>query len=98
MSDIEVISEKMDKFISETNPTKTVGEFYISIADLIEGKGVYNKMRARSGTSYEIFGGDGYSSYALYRSSAEKIYLCEIDCQKPSKYIEITSANMLYTA
>ena len=98
MSDIDVISALLDKFISETNPTKTVGEFYISIADLIDGKEVYNKMRASSRPSYEIFGGDGYSSYALYKSSAEKIYLCEIYCQTPSKYIEITSANMLYTA
>ena len=95
MSDI---SAKLDEFISKTNPTKTVGEFYISIADLIDGKEVYNKMRASSMPSYEIFGGDGYSSYALYRSSAEKMYLCEIDCQNPSKYIEISSANMLYTA
>ena len=76
---------------------ETIGEFYISIADLIDGKEVYNKMRAKSGPSYNIFGSDGYSSYALYKSSAEKIYLCEIDCQTPSKYIEITSANMLYT-
>ena len=97
MSDIKIISAKLDKFISETNPTKTVGEFYISIADLIDGKEVYNKMRARRGPSYEIFGGDGYSSYALYKSSAEKIYLSEIDCQTPSKYIEILNANMLYT-
>ena len=94
MSDI---SAKMDNFISKTNPTKTVGEFYISIADLIDGKEVYNKMRARSGPIYEIFGSDGYSSYALYKTSSEKIYLCEIDCQMPSKYIEITTANMLYT-
>jgi hypothetical protein len=94
MSDI---SAKMDDFISKTNPTKTVEEFYISIADLIDGKEVYNKMQARSEPSYNIFGSDGYSSYALYKSSAEKIYLCEIDCQRPSKYIEITSANMLYT-
>jgi len=71
---------------------------YISIADLIDGKEVYNKMRASSRSSYNIFGSDGYSSYALFKSSAEKIYLCEIDCQTPSKYIEITSANMLYTA
>jgi len=92
------ITAKLDEFINKTNPTKTVGDFYISIADLIDGKEVYNKMRARSGASYEIFGGDGYSSYSLYRSSAEKIYLCEVDCQTPSKYIEITSANMLYTA
>lgn len=97
MSDIEVITAKMNKFIFETNPTKTVGEFYISISDLIDGKEVYNKMQARSGPSYEIFGSDGYSSYSLYKSSAEKIYLYEIDCQRPSKYIEITSANMLYT-
>ena len=97
MSDIEVISARMDEFIFETKPVETVGEFYISIADLIDGKEVYNKMRARSGPSYEIFGSDGYSSYSLYKSSAEKIYLCEIDCQRPSKYIEITSANMLYT-
>jgi hypothetical protein len=95
MSDI---SAKLDEFISKTNPTKTVGEFYISIADLINGKDVYNKMRASSMPSYEIFGGDGYSSYSLYKSSAEKIYLCEIDCQRPSKYIEILNANMLYTA
>jgi hypothetical protein len=95
MSDISV---KMDEFISKTNPTKTVEEFYISIADLIDGKEVYNKMRARQGPSYEIFGSDGYSSYSLYKSSTGKIYLCEIDCQTPSKYIEITSANMLYTA
>jgi hypothetical protein len=94
MSDI---SAKMDEFISKTNPTKSVGEFYISIADLIDGKEVYNKMRASSRPSYEIFGSDGYSSYSLYKSSAEKIYLFEIDCQNPSKYIEITSANMLYT-
>ena len=94
MSDI---SAKMDEFISKTNPTKSVGEFYISIADLIDGKEVYNKMRARSGPSYKIFGSSGYSSYALYKSSAEKIYLCEIDCQTPSKYIEVTTANMLYT-
>jgi hypothetical protein len=94
MSDI---TAKMDKFISETNPTKSVGEFYISIADLIDGKDVYNKMRVSSRPSYEIFGSSGYSSYALYKSSAEKIYLCEIDCQTPSKYIEINSANMLYT-
>jgi len=97
MSDIEVISEKLDKFMSETKPTKTVGEFYISIADLIDGKEVYNKMRASSRPNYEIFGSDGYSSYSLYKSSSEKIYLCEIDCQRPSKYIEILNANMLYT-
>jgi len=94
MSDI---SAKLDEFISETKPVETVGEFYISIADLIDGKEVYNKMRASSSPSYNIFGGDGYSSYSLYKSSAEKIYLCEIDCQTPSKYIEITSANKLYT-
>jgi len=93
MSDI---STKMDDFIRKTNPTKTVEEFYISVADLIDGKEVYNKMRDSSRPSYNIFGSDGYSSYALYKSSAEKIYLCEIDCQTPSKYIEITSANMLY--
>jgi hypothetical protein len=93
MSDINA---KLDEFISKTKPTKTVEEFYISIADLIDGKEVYNKMRAKSGPSYNIFGSDGYSSYALYKSSAEKIYLCEIDCQTPSKYIEITSASMLY--
>ena len=93
MSDINA---KLDEFINKTKPTKTVEEFYISIADLIDGKEVYNKMRAKSGPSYEIFGSDGYSSYALYNSSAEKIYLCEIDCQTPSKYIEITSASMLY--
>jgi len=97
MSDIEVISARLDDFISKTNPTKTVGEFYISIADLIDGKDVYNKMQARSEPSYNIFGSDGYSSYSLYKSSAEKIYLCEIDCQRPSKYIEILNANMLYT-
>ena len=91
------ISAKLDEFISKTNPTKTVEDFYISIADLIDGKEVYNKMRASSRPNYEIFGSDGYSSYSLYKSSAEKIYLCEIDCQKPSKYIEITSASMLYT-
>ena len=97
MSDIEVISAQLDKFISETKPVKTVGEFYISIADLIDGKEVYNKMRARRGPSYEIFGGDGYSSYALYNTNYHRIYLCEIDSQTPSKYIEITSASMLYT-
>ena len=97
MSDIEVISARLDEFISKTKPVETVGEFYISIADLIDGKEVYNKMQSRSGRIYEIFGSDGYSSYALYKSSAEKIYLCEIDCQTPSKYIEITTANMLYT-
>ena len=97
MSNIEVISALLDKFISETKPVKTVGDFYISIADLIDGKEVYNKMRARQGPGYNIFGSDGYSSYALYKSSEEKIYLCEIDCQRPSKYIEIISANMLYT-
>ena len=74
---MSVISEKLDEFISKTNPTKTVEEFYISIADLIDGKDVYNKMRASSRPSYEIFGGDGYSSYALYKSSTEKIYLCD---------------------
>ena len=91
------ISANLDNFISETNPTKTVEEFYISIADLIDGKEVYNKMRARQGPSYEIFGGDGYCSYALYKTNYNRIYLCEIDCQKPSKYIEILNANMLYT-
>uniref|UniRef100_A0A6C0L7M4 Uncharacterized protein n=1 Tax=viral metagenome TaxID=1070528 RepID=A0A6C0L7M4_9ZZZZ len=94
MSDI---SAKMDEFINKTKPVETVGEFYISIADLIDGKEVYNKMRASKSPGYEIFGGDGYSSYSLYKSSAEKIYLCEIDCQRPSKYIEITNASMLYT-
>jgi hypothetical protein len=97
MLDIEVISALLDKFISESTPTETVGDFYISIADLIDGKKLYNKMRASSRPSYEIFGGDGYSSYALYRSSSGKIYLFEIDCQTPSKYIEILNANMLYT-
>lgn len=94
MSDI---SAKLDDFISKTKPVETVGEFYISIADLIDGKEVYNKMRAIQGPSYKIFGSDGYSSYSLYKSTAEKIYLCEIDCQTPAKYIEITNANMLYT-
>ena len=97
MSDIDVISARLDKFISETKPAETVGEFYISIADLIDGKEVFIEMRASSRPSYKIFGSDGYSSYSLYKSSAEKMYLCEIDCQNPSKYIEITSANMLYT-
>ena len=94
MSDINA---KLDEFINKTNPTKTVEEFYISIADLIDGKEVYNFIMATEGTGYNIFGGDGYSSYSLYKSSAEKIYLFEIDCQRPSKYIEILNANMLYT-
>jgi len=95
MSDISV---KMDEFINKTKPVETVEEFYISIADLIYGKEVYNFIMATEGIGYNIFGSSGYSSYSLYKSSTGKIYLCEIDCQTPSKYIEITSANMLYTA
>ena len=61
------MSAILDEFINKTNPTKMVGEFYISIADLIDGKEIYNKMLASSRPNYNIFGGDGYSSYALYK-------------------------------
>lgn len=69
--------------------------YYISCRDLKNGKKIYNQMKniENTNTSYEIFGGNGYVSYGLYKSKQQIIYLVRVNIQEPTDYVKVNEEN-----
>jgi len=86
--------ETLDKFIADKTPC-TDDSLAISNNDLINGKQIYDEMKANmvdGEAEYTIFGEDGmgYTCYALYRpANSEKIYLIVVWIQGLRMWMEI---------
>jgi hypothetical protein len=86
----------LDKFISDNKPhDKRANYFDISCRHLNEGKKLFSRMKSYTAPYYEIFGGCGYDSYGLYKSSENIIYLLVFNFQTIQNYIVINSENDL---
>ena len=85
----------LDKFIASNQPcdAKNIHDFYISCRDLDDGKKLVERMATYAAPYYEIFGGCGYKSFGLYKSSENIIYLIVVDMQTPEQYMVINSAS-----
>ena len=81
----------LDKFISENKPVKESSYFSISFHDLDEGKKLFRRMNNYTAPYFEIFGGCGYDSYGLYKSSENIIYLLVFNFQTIKHYSVINS-------
>jgi hypothetical protein len=81
----------LDKFISDNKPVKDPSYFSISFHDLNEGKKLFRQMNNYTAPYYEIFGGCGYDSYGLYKSSENIIYLLVFNFQTIKHYSVINS-------
>jgi len=71
--------DNIDEFIS--SDPKDMSYPAISTGDLIYGKRLYHQIKETPGPSYNIFGSDGcgHHTYALYKSSTDKIYVLSIN-------------------
>jgi len=85
----------LDTFIASNQPchAKNVHYFDISCRDLNDGKKLFERMINYQGPYYEIFGGCGYKSFGLYKSSENIIYLIVVDLQTPEHCMIINSAS-----
>ena len=83
--------EYLDTFIAKNEPNFYLLEFAISYKDLRAGKKLFQKMKNSPKIGYEIFGsnGMGYTSFALYQSKDQLIYLIVVNIQTPTNYIII---------
>lgn len=65
--------------------------FSISYRDVDEGNESLKRLKEVDGPQYEIFGsnGMGYTSYSLYKSAENKIYLIEVQLQTPISFMEV---------
>lgn len=85
----------LDKLIADYKPHNSPHDFSISYADLAEGQKLFDRMPQYTAPYYEIFGGTGYNSFGLYKSSENKIYVILVDLQTPIGYAIINSASDL---
>jgi hypothetical protein len=81
--------ETVEEFIKHNKPSdNSIHENCISYRDIDNGKKIYNKLKDLSGNDYEIFGsnGMGYTSFALYKSKKNIIYMISIRIQTIVNY------------
>jgi len=86
---------ELDDFIKNNKETDDIF-CKISSRDLKNGKKIYNKMKEIQNTSYQIFGGNGYVSYGLYRSKEQIIYLIKVNIQTIIDYTIVDLKNEYY--
>jgi hypothetical protein len=86
---------EIDDFIKNNKETDDIF-CKISSRDLKNGKKIYNKMKEIQNTSYQIFGGNGYVSYGLYRSKEQIIYLIKVNIQTVIDYTIVDLKNEYY--
>jgi hypothetical protein len=87
--------QNLDQLIANYKPHDSPHDFSISYADLAEGQKLFYRMEQCAAPYYEIFGGTGYNSFGLYKSSENKIYVILVDLQTPIGYAIINSASDL---
>ena len=85
------IYDELDKFIAETPPSDNIRELAISCRDLHDGKKMYNEMKNHPNPKYEIFGsnGSGHTSFGLYKSKDQNMYIIKVNVQTPVHYVKI---------
>jgi hypothetical protein len=87
--------DNFDEFISNNEPATPRQRFYfqISPSDLLEGKKLLSKLKTYEAPYYEFFGSNALrnTSFALYKSSNNIIYMMVIRTQKPINYIIVQS-------
>lgn len=70
----------IEEFISKNKSKSDIADS-ITLANLSNGEKLYKKIQKSSVSSgyYSIFGHSGFTSYAMYKSNTDKIYLIESD-------------------
>ena len=75
----------LEKFIKEHSPI--VLRDSISNRDLVDGKKIYADMISnQTGPTYAIFGLCGYTSFSLYKSRDQKVYMFRVFMQTLDAY------------
>lgn len=84
----------IDQFIA-TNISYDLHISSISSKHIQRGKEIYNKLKNTQNQTpgYEIFGGNGYISYAIYKSKEQNLYLIKLNVQKLEDYIKLDATN-----
>ena len=85
----------LDQLIANYKPHNSPHDFSISYADLAEGQKLFYRMEQYTEPYYEIFGGTGYNSFGLYKSSQNIIYVISVNLQTPTGYAIINSVSDL---
>jgi hypothetical protein len=93
MSDLLEMCDFLDDFIKTKGEFRSVYGLPMSQRTLDKGKEVYAELKNSEGSSYEIIGGSGYTSYALYKSKECIIYVIQVNLNTPTDYVKIDVNN-----
>ena len=88
---IDTLNKLFKKKTSMIKPENKY-DFEISYRDIEYGVECYNTMKKKDGPLYEIFGecAMGFICFSLYKSSDSKIYLIEVNVNKPTYFMELS--------
>jgi len=83
-------------FLIDTNDTFDISIFSICIRHLEAGQKMYKKMKNDPKQNFDTFGSNagGYTSFSLYKSKDQNIYLIVIKGQKLTNYVKIENENI----
>jgi hypothetical protein len=87
--------EELEQFIQSHQPWITRNT--ISNRDLVYGREVYNHIINETGPKYKMFGGSGYTTYALYKSHDQKIYIFTVEFQDLLGYTLVEDVSVFNT-
>ena len=85
----------LDNFISTTKPSNKNPIYCTSCSDLRRAQNLFVQMENCAAPYYEIFGGCGYDSFGLYKSSENIIYFIIVNFQTIKEYMVINSVSQL---
>jgi len=83
-------------FLIDTNDTFDISIFSICIRHLKAGQEMYKKMKNDPKQNFDTFGSnaDGYTSFSLYKSKDQNIYLIVVQNQEPINCVKIENENI----
>ena len=85
--------QQIEAFISQNKPD----EYLPCLSSYIIENALtaYHETLKSPENTYEIFGSTGFTTYAMYKSSDNKIFLISVMIQKLVSYIEIENTDIL---
>jgi hypothetical protein len=85
--------EELDQFISKNPPR--LSYLYISVCYMENAKIIYDEIKDHPGPLYRKFGGNMYSTFALYKSKKGEIYVFQVFIQDLVDYFVVKDRNSL---
>lgn len=85
--------EELETFISQNKPAEYLP--CLSSLDIKNALTIYIETLNMPNNTYEIFGNAGFTTYAIYKSSNNKMYIISVFIQTLESYIEINNADVL---